>query len=649
MSGELRRMDINMVRWSLLFLLWFVVALNVAAQQNGSASGPQITPVTTVVTVSANAIPMNAAPATVNVITRDFIENAHAEDFADLVRNIPDLYLSQTGGRGGLTTLTIRGGKPNFTLVLIDGIPINDIGNILGGSYDFSLLSPDNIDRIEIVSGPLSSLFGSEAISGVVNIISRRAETRRYFDVGGEAGNVGTGQGHFSIGGTVGSSPYSLSGSYLTMGPEVGGGHYSLGTVALGSSHSFGGSKILQLLIRFHTKESSGFPANGGGPEYSILRQLQTDHSQELISGLSFKQQVNSYWSYSVDGDMYLRIEDGFTPAILDATPPTANSVPSELTHETFIRARIGVSNSFTINRHVSADLRVGFKNERGTSDSVISATIPDNYGLNRPTLSVNGGLLFQLGRLTATGDLGLEKASGFVDVAPRIGASYRVGSGETRLKASWGTGFNLPSFEALGDPIVGNPQLKPEYSNGLDAGIDETLKPANLHWALTYYWNSFRNLVDFSPQQFRLVNRNLARTQGFEWNASISPMHQLSLNGQLTFLDAHLLDTVEHLRDLPRWRGGVGIEWKFTSRVRLRTDALWVGQRYDFQVPIPNQQTVPKYATTDLVVSYMATDRSKIYLRIDNLLNSKYQEFLGFPNGGIYARIGIDFQLVKP
>ena len=645
--NERRRDRVFLVSFGFVFVM--LGCVGVSAQQASPQPSPQASAASTVITVWGEAIPLDAAPATITVVTRDFIENAHAEDFADLIRMIPDLYLSQTGGRGGLTTVTIRGGKPNFTVVLIDGIPVNDIGNILGGSFDFSSLSPDDVDRIEIISGPLSSLYGSEAIGGVINIISRRGESGKRFDVGGEIGNFGTEQGHISIGGTTGSSPYSLAGSYLTTGPEVGGGHYSLGTIAFGSTRSFGHSKVLELLVRFQDKESSGFPANGGGPKYSILRQLETDDSRELISGVSFKQQVNSLWLYSLEGDVYFRTEDSFTPPILDAIPPTANSVPSELIHETFTRARLGFSNIFTLSRHVSADLRVGFKNEHGASDGLISGTIPDDYRLNRPTLSLNGGILIQFGRLTATGGLGYEKTLGFSDVAPRIGASYRVGTGETRLRASWGRGFDVPSFEALGDPIVGNPQLKPEHSSGLDAGIDQTLKSRKLHWALTYYWNSFRDLIDFSPQEFRLVNRSSARTQGFEWNATVSPTRALSLDGQLTFLNAQLLDTTEHLRDLPRWRGGVGIDWKVVPRIRARLDGLWVGRRYDFQVPIPNQQTVPKYTTTDLVVNYVATDRCKFYLRIDNLFNRNYQEFLGFPNGGIYARLGVDFQLVKP
>jgi outer membrane cobalamin receptor len=633
----------------LLVLFGVGVVRQATAQQQGPQPTPAIPTVTTVVTVSAEPIPLNAAPATATVVTRDFIVSAHAEDFADLIRKIPNLYLSQTGERGGLTTLTIRGGKPNFTLVLMDGIPINDIGNILGGSVDLSSLSPDNIERIEIVSGPLSSLYGSEAISGVVNIISRRIGGHRQLSVGGEIGNFGTGQGHLSMGEAFGSSAYSIGGSYLKVGPEVGGGRYSLGTAALSSTHEFGRAKVLQLLVRFQNKESSGFPPNGGGPKYSILRQLETNHSREFVSGLGFRHQVKSWWSYSVDGDLFLRVEDGFTPAILDAVPPTANSVPSELTHETFTRARLNLLNIFTVNPHLSADVRVGFKNEHGNSNNVLAGAIPDSFGMNRPALTVNGGLLFRSGRLTATAGLGVETTSGFTQAAPRMGVSYRLGSAETRLKASWGTGFKLPSFEALGDPVVGNPQLRPEHSNGFDVGIDQIFKPSDLHLSLTYYWNSFHDLIDFSPKQFRLINRSLARTQGFECAGSIFLHRQLNLNGHLTFLDAQLLNTPEHLRDLPRWRGGIGVDWKVSSRVRSRVDALWVGRRYDFQVPIPDQGSAPKYTTTDLVVTYSATERSRFYVRLDNLFNSKYQEFLGFPNGGIYARAGIDFQLVKP
>ena len=618
------------------------------AQQPPQSTAP-IPSITTIVTVSARPLPLDTVPASVTVVTREYIENAHAEDFADLIRKVPSLYLSQTGGRGGLTTITIRGGKPNFTLVLLDGIPINDIGNILGGSFDFSSLSADNIERIEIVQGPLSSLYGSEAVSGVINIISRRGETQRVLDVGGELGNFDSRQIRIYTGGEIGRTSYSLAGSYLALGPQIAGDHYSLGTAAFSATHSFDPTKVLQFIVRFHDKESLGFPENGGGPLYSILHDLKTDHVREFVSGFDFRQEMRPWWQSSIEGDLFLRAEQTSTPPILDATPPTLKSRPSTLTHEDFTRARLSISNSFTLGRRLSTDIRVGFKNEHGTSDSLIAHTIPDNFNLTRSTFDLNGGIVFQSGRLTASAGAGINKTGGFpTSMSPRTGVSYRVGPRQTRLKASWGTGFNLPSFEALGDPLVGNPQLKPENNRGVDAGIEQVIKPANLQFSLTYYLNSFHDLIDFSPKQFRLVNRSLARTQGFEWSTTLSPVRRINLSGRLTFLNAQLLNTTEHLRDLPRWRGGFGVTWKATERVRSSLESLWVGRRYDFQVPIPDIQTVGKYATTNLIVNVAATAQADVYLRIDNLFNSHYEEFLGFPNGGLYARVGLNYRFFK-
>src|SRR5215208_4531831 len=127
----------------------------------------------TVITVTGRAMPISASAASVTVMTRRLIEESHASDAAELLRQVPFLFLTQSGSRGGLATVTVRGGKPNFTLVMVDGIPVNDITNVLGGSYDFSAMSTDNIEQVEIVRGPLSSIYGSDAVAGVINIISR--------------------------------------------------------------------------------------------------------------------------------------------------------------------------------------------------------------------------------------------------------------------------------------------------------------------------------------------------------------------------------------------------------------------------------------------------------------------------------------------
>ena len=143
----------------------------------------------TVVTVTARPTPVSQVSAAMTVLDREYIENSHADTAADLLRATPFLTFAQTGAPGGLTTISIRGGKSNFTLVMIDGVPVNDITNLLGGSFDLSSLPIGNIERVEIVRGPLSSVYGSDAIGGVINFISRKGSKNPTLDIAAEAGS----------------------------------------------------------------------------------------------------------------------------------------------------------------------------------------------------------------------------------------------------------------------------------------------------------------------------------------------------------------------------------------------------------------------------------------------------------------------------
>ncbi len=200
------------------------------------AQNPPIQAEPTIVTVTRQATPISHTSASVAVVNREEIDNSHVETFPDLLRQVPLLFVAQSGARGSLTTITLRGGKPNFTLVMYDGIPLNDITNILGGSYDFSTLSTDQIERIEVIRGPLSSLYGSDAVAGVINIIPRRGSGTTEFQVGAEGGNFTTRDINASATGSVKNFDYALGGSYLAIGPQVEKDPFSLSTATL-STH----------------------------------------------------------------------------------------------------------------------------------------------------------------------------------------------------------------------------------------------------------------------------------------------------------------------------------------------------------------------------------------------------------------------------
>ncbi len=624
-----------------------VVNAQVASVPGTSSKNPQhLAPEVTVVTVSDEATPVSTSSAAVTLLPADLIQNSRAENVVDVLRQVPFLYLSENGGRGALATVTLRGAKPNLVLVMIDGIPVNDISNILGGSFDFSALSTVNIQQIEIVRGPLSSVYGSEAVAGVINIISQKHEDKPSVEISGNFGNFSTRQVRLSAVGNTGPLDYSVTGSYMAIGEQIGNDDSNLGTVAMTSSVRLGDGKFLQSTIRYHDKYAAGWPTGSGGPEFAIVRQAETEHAKELVGGFSYKQQWRPWWLYSLDLDGFLRLADTFTPAILDRNPPSSQSLPSSSSHTDFRRVRFAMLNNFRLRSQLLGHLQIGFKDEQGTNESLIAASIPAPFELQRPAFQANGELLYRSNRLTASFGMGIDRSEGFSTVlSPRVGANFLVLE-RTHLKASWGKGFKLPSFYALGQPIVGNPKLRPEYSNGFDLGIDHVFRKTGLAVAATYFHDSFRNLVDFSALEFRLVNRTQAETQGVEFETSIPVSGRIQVRAHLSFLQWRLQHVTEPLRDQPRWRGGASIDWRINSHLHTRLETLAVGRRFDFQVPVPDDQIVGGYSTTDVVLSYNFDNGLATYLRVDNLFNSEYHEFIGFPNPGIYARVGLTYRI---
>ncbi len=551
--------------------------------------------------------------------------------------------MAQSGARGGLTTVTLRGGKPNFTVVMFDGIPINDITNVLGGSYDFSTMSADAIEQIEIVRGPLSSVYGSDAVAGVINIIPRRGEGKPAIEIAGSLGSFVTRDVSASAFGKIKNLDYGIAGSFFDIGEQVKKDPYRLGTLMLNSHLTFGADRILRFVARYQNAEASGFPPGGGGPEFSILQNPQAVHTIEVATGAGWKQQVNQRWLYGLDFDVFDRTQNANIPALLDAPRPTFRSVPTEVTDTDFKRFRLGVSNTIRLGGDFTAEFGAGWKREDGFSTGVLAGTIPDNFSLIRDTGDANGVLIYSGHRVNATAGLRLDKTSEFRAVySPRAGISYRVTERGPRLKATWGRGFKLPSFYAFADKIVGNPLLRPEFSRSFDLGVENDFLKGRLRAGLTVFRNNYTDLVDFSAAIFRLVNRSEARTQGAELALTVPVNSRLEFRAQASYLEWRLKNTVEPLRDIPHWQSGGSINWSITRRWTSHAEILSVGRRYDFQVPVPQQKVAGGYSTASFTSSYEVSDKLTLFARVDNLFNQRYHEYIGFPNPGIYARVGV-------
>ena len=620
-----------------------ILYFGLAAAAQGQTAPGDVTDNPNVITVTAQAMPLASTSASVTVLTRDYIESSHAENAADLLRAAPFLQIAQSGASGGLTTITIRGGKPNFTMVTIDGIPVNDITTTLGGSFDFSSLPIDNIEQVEIVRGPLSSVYGSDAIGGVINFISRRGARKSLLDVSGELGNFLRRQFKVSAAGTWKALQYSASGSFLDVGQQVLNDGYSVGSASFNGSIALGRNRVLQFESRYTNDESAGFPAGSGGPELSILRQPVSDHAVELLLGASFKGEVRPWWTYSIDLDRVNRTENNASPAVLDRIPPTYNSLPSSTSYTDFTRTHFGATSHFNFHRNLSANIGVGVRDEQGSTVGFLNATIPESFRIGRTSLLANSELQYSTARLTVTAGFGFDKTEGYGEVtSPRVGVSWLTKEGGPRLKSSWAKGFKLPSFYALGNPVVGNPSLRPERSRSFDAGVEQAFKRPRVTVSATYFRNDFTDLVDFSTATFHLLNRSHALTQGAEFGTDYAPTAKVKFGVDISYMVWNLQNTTEPLRDTPHANGGIHLDWKISSRLRSRLETQWMGRRYDFQVPVPDITSVGGYSNTNLSANYDLNGKLSVYLRGDNLFDSKYHEYIGFPNPGISIRVGV-------
>lgn len=617
---------------------------NTAANKT-ARNNPVIPTLLTVITVTGEPLAVSLAPASASAVDDEQIRNAHALTSADIMRTVPFIYLAQNGSSGSLSTITIRGGKPNLVLVMIDGIPANDLSNLLGGAFDFSSLLTHDVERIEVVSGPLSSGYGSEAMSGVVNVITKPTNYESNLTGGFETGSFGTAGVNLGAEGLQGRLGYKLSGSFLRVGEQVESDAFSTSTFSVASDYSHTSNTSFGWTARWIQSDRSGFPEGGGGPELSILRIPKTSNSGNILGGFVAQHHFNDLWTSSVDADVFTRGEHANTPPILDSPHPSPASQPSTDTRTRFTRSRIALQNVFSLKPRLRSHFNVQGSDEIGYNDTVVAGVFPTHFSENRGIFDGSADLVYSTSRMTAMAALGINKTSGFnVQLAPRVGAAVPAGKG-TIIKASFGQAFKVPSLYALGNPNVGNPNLQPEKVTGMDAGVQHRFGE-RVVLSGTYYYNRFSNLIDFSAIAFRLVNRQEVRTQGVETTASFNVTRGIQLSAWWSLLDWKVQSSSEPLRDQPGWQSGFSIDAKLPKEIRASSTTTWVGRRYDFQVPAPTVASVGGYSTTSLVLGYYGSRHTSIYGRIDNLFNAQFHEFLGFPNPGISAQVGVTYRL---
>jgi len=256
-------------------------------------------------------------PASVTVISRADIESKNPMSIVDLFRQIPGLHVDQVGGMGGISSVYLRGADPNFTMVLMDGVKVNDPTNARGESFDFSGLSVENIERIEIVRGPMSAIYGSDAMGGVVNIITRNGTDTPEAALETQIGTDGYYRGNVSARASVGDFLfYSLGAGYVDGGTAVQGDRLE--------SYDFNGKfevfptdrTHLQWTFRYADVQRERFPDDSGGPVHAVLRAVDDQDSEDITAGLQIDYELSSILLFNLKGNWYSRQASCRSPGV---------------------------------------------------------------------------------------------------------------------------------------------------------------------------------------------------------------------------------------------------------------------------------------------------------------------------------------------
>ncbi|HEX8465790.1 MAG TPA: TonB-dependent receptor [Abditibacterium sp.] len=573
-----------------------------------------------VVTAERNAQPLSQTPSAVTVITRQQIEAKKPFEIAELIRLVPGVSVAQSGTRGKSTSIFTRGTNSNHTLVLLDGVRAN---NPSDGRFDFGQIPAENIERIEVVRGPGSALYGSDALGGVINIITRRGEGP--FRSGGqlEFGNQGLNRQVLSGGGELGRTRVAFSlfrrdtdGQFRNDDFRDTGASLRLDQPVLKSGN-----------LAFIARRSS---AKFGVPGQRDLAfdPFQRDNSRDTNYSLQFT---------NTAGKRRDRISYGIYDRKLtdDDTRQATNPAPLESRFNNRVRT-IEAQTSYQLGIN---NLTAGFE-ERRESANVFSSSSFGNSAYDNATKT--RGIYLQnevrTGRLTLVPSVRRERNSQFGGFT-----SYRLATGfeinpQTRLKASYGTAFKAPAFDSLYFPGFGNPNLQPERSKGFEVGAVRQLSGGSLE--ATYFNNRIQDLIGFASGAFTPTNINRARTSGLELSLDKPFSRGLRLIANQTFTGTD--SSSGRLLRRPKFNTSVDI-LKTTGRWNYDLGVIAQGSRYD--ADFVNNFTARKYGgftRLDFTVGYQLKAGPQLYARFGNLLNRKYEEVAGFQAQRFNVALGV-------
>ena len=601
--------------------------------------------VSVVVTAQAEPTLAEETTAPVSVITGEEIAARQSVGLADALLFSPGVAIGRTGAEGGTASVFLNGGNSNFTKVLVDGAPINPPG----AAVDFSSLTLDNVDKVEIVRGAESAIYGTDAVSGVIQLFTHRGETRiPEFSVYGEGGDFSSARGGGQVSGLLGAFDYSAAASYFETDGQGPNDDFLNRTVSGNFGYRLSDTDDLRLTVR-NNDSIAGIPG-----QTLLQAPLDDRYLQHIfVASARWEFATGNHWRNLISGG------ESYTRQV-DDDPVFGNS------QFQYNRANVNAQTSYVLaNLAATAGYEYEVENAFLTSIDVPHARRNNQAGYldfrYRPIrrISLNFG-----GRAEANANFGTR-------VVPRAGASavLRYGAGfwgETLYRVFYGEGIKEPRFDqTYGDNFgdFGNPSLKPEASKTWTSGLEQKLFRDRVRLSAEYFYSRFYNIVTFefctpnpppatgntcgvaipgaAPSFGYYFNTDLAFARGMNVAGEAKFTSWLNLAGNYTFDDTRVLrapnafDPTEtpgnRLLRRPPNSGSLTLNAAF-RRFNATMGGYFSGVRTDSDFLGLGYTRNPGYARFDIATNYRVGRGISLYVRGSNLFDKKYQDALGYP-----------------
>jgi vitamin B12 transporter len=607
-----------------------------------------------IVIESAGLAPVEAdkAGSSYTVITGEEMQRRQIVHAADALRSVPGVNVSQAGSSGSLTQVRIRGAEGNHTKVLIDGV---EVGTMDEGGFDFSTLLAADIERIEVLRGPQSGVYGANALAGVINIISKKGTGAPSVSISGEGGSMntraltanasgGSERGYLSV---TASRRQTDGFNIATSGSEKDGSEqqniFARGGVALTDNFR------VDAMLRHQTNTANIDADRNGDGIVDDVRNYVDTRRQTLARVSAELDTFDKHWSHKVFADYF---KDAFKDE-LKGDPFGLYTNEGQRGHWGY-ESRINFETpAFLQAKHTITGL-VERKNESFEFASAFS----EGAAKRQQTGFAAEYRVELLNRLTLTGNVRHDDNSTFADADTwRGAAAYTVPDWGTRFHASYGKGIKNPDFfELYGYTLSfhGNPNLKPEESLGWDAGVEQKFWDGKIVTDVTYFEADLTdNITGAGLSVVNLAGKS--QRQGIETQITLKPAAGLSITGSYTYTDTRDPEGQQEIRR-PRHSGGLNAAYTFADgRATISGGAMYNGEMKDERVfwwPLPVQRvTLGDYWLLNAAASYKLDERFTVFGRVENLLDQKYQEVFSYNGAPLaaYAGVKMTFQADAP